>query len=120
LQSSARAPLYFRVRAISVGKEQAMSIRFVLVASMVASVAIAAEEPGRAYERPLTKEEARFRALDQDNDRQLNAEEFRVDATATTEFASLDANHDGFLSMSEFISRPIPPAKSQKPTDPDR
>jgi EF hand len=93
----------------------------VVVASMVASVASAAEEPSRAYERPLTKEESRFRALDQNNDRQLSEEEFRVDATTTTEFAALDGNHDGFLSMSEFISRPIPPAKtSTKPSDSKR
>jgi hypothetical protein len=98
-----------------------MSIRLVLVASMIASVATAAEEPGRAYERPLTKEESRFRALDRDNDRQLSEEEFRVDATVSTEFATLDTNHDGVLSMSEFISRPIPPAKTPaKPADPKR
>jgi hypothetical protein len=98
-----------------------MIFRVMLATTMVASIATAAEEPGRVYERPLTKEEARFRALDQNNDRQLSTDEFRVDATATTEFASLDANHDGFLSMSEFISRPIPPAKSPaKPANPNR
>jgi hypothetical protein len=98
-----------------------MSVRFVLVASMIATVASATEEPGRAYERPLTKEEARFRALDRNNDRQLSEGEFQVDATAATEFAKLDMNHDGFLSMSEFISRPIPPAKTPtKPAEPVR
>jgi hypothetical protein len=102
-----------------------MIFRVMLATTMVASIATAtataAEESGRVYERPLTKEEARFRALDQNNDRQLSTDEFRVDATATTEFASLDANHDGFLSMSEFISRPIPPAKSPtKPANPNR
>lgn len=98
-----------------------MIIRAVLMASIFASVATGAEQPSRAYERPLTKEESRFRALDQNNDRQLSEEEFRVDATATTEFTALDANHDGFLSMSEFISRPIPPAKTPtKPSDPKR
>ena len=92
-----------------------MKILKILIASLVASAAVAAEEPSRTFERPLTKEEARFRALDANNDRKLDEGEFRADATASTEFAQLDTDHDGFLSMPEFISRPIPPAKTPPP-----
>lgn len=92
-----------------------MKISLVLMASMAASVVVAAEPPSRSFDRPLTKEEARFRGLDRNNDRKLSEEEFRVDATSTTEFATLDTDHDGFLSMAEFVSRPIPPAKTPAP-----
>jgi hypothetical protein len=94
-----------------------MKTSMMLIVCIATGVAVAAEEPGtsRAFERPLTKEEARFRALDHDNDRKLSEDEFRADATTQTEFATLDTNHDGFLSMSEFISRPIPPAKTPPP-----
>lgn len=72
--------------------------------------AAVAAEPIRAVDRPLTKAEARFRALDANNDRKLSPEEFQADATSHTEFAKLDTDSDGFLSMAEFTSRPIPPA----------
>lgn len=79
------------------------------------SVAVwAAEAPIRAVDKPMTKQEARFRALDANNDQQLSPEEFQADATAHTEFARLDTNHDGVLNLAEFSSRPIPPA--QEPT----
>ena len=81
-----------------------------LVGIGVACAAVAAEQPIRAVDRPLTKAEARFRALDADNDRQLSPQEFQADATSQTEFAKLDTDNDGFLSMAEFTSRPIPPA----------
>jgi hypothetical protein len=89
----------------------------VLVGASIASIGVLAEEapPSRNFDRPLTKEEARFRALDRNNDRQLSEAEFRVDATTTTEFTTLDINHDGALSMSEFVSRPIPPATTPEP-----
>jgi hypothetical protein len=96
-------------------QEQVMKLSIVLLASAITSSAIAAEPPSRPFERPLTKEEARFRALDRNNDRQLSEAEFRVDATSTAEFAALDSNHDGSLSMSEFVSRPIPPATTPAP-----
>ena len=92
-----------------------MKIFLVWVASFAAAMAFGAEPAGRSLDRPLTKEEARFRALDRDNDRQLSETEFRADATSNTEFASLDTNHDGWLSMSEFVSRPIPPAPTPTP-----
>ena len=83
---------------------------WLMVLAIVASGSAIAAEPSRTFERPLTKEESRFRALDANNDRMLSEAEFRVDATANTEFAMLDKDHDGSLSMSEFVSRPIPPA----------
>jgi hypothetical protein len=92
-----------------------MKTSMILIASIATGVAAAAEQPGRNFERPLTKEEARFRALDHDNDRKLSESEFRADATSNTEFAVLDTNHDGFLSMSEFVTRPIPPATTPAP-----
>jgi hypothetical protein len=67
--------------------------------------------PSRAVDKPMTKAEARFRALDENNDMRLSPQEFQADATAPTEFAKLDTDGDGFLSMSEFTSRPIPPAR---------
>ena len=73
------------------------------------------QQPIRVIEKPLTKEELRFRALDQNNDRKLSEAEFRADSSLNMEFVSLDSDNDGFLSMSEFVSRPIPPAK-QTPT----
>jgi hypothetical protein len=84
--------------------------------ALAAITAFAAEEPIRAVDRPMTKQEARFRALDANNDRQLSPQEFQADATSQTEFAKLDTDADGFLSMSEFIARPLPPAKT--PTEP--
>jgi len=92
-------------------------IRLLLLTLMASASAIAAQHSGRTYERPLTKEEARFRALDRDNDRKLSPQEFQVDTTATTEFARLDTDHDGSLSMSEFISRPLPPARKERRED---
>jgi len=86
-----------------------------IVSIGVLGVLAAEAPPSRNLDRPLTKEEARFRALDRNNDRQLSEEEFHVDATTTTEFTTLDVNHDGVLSMSEFVSRPIPPATTPKP-----
>ena len=41
-------------------------------------------EPIRATDKPLTKEEARFRALDSDNDRRLSDQELRADDTSQT------------------------------------
>jgi hypothetical protein len=96
-------------------KLQMLALVSVALSAGLSSGALAEEEPSRTFDRPLTKEEARFRALDRNNDRQLSPEEFRVDATTTTEFTTLDVNHDGFLTMSEFISRPIPPAKTPEP-----
>jgi hypothetical protein len=93
-----------------------IKVSVLLTASIVSSGALAEEAPpARNFDRPLTKEEARFRALDRNNDRQLSEEEFRADATTTTEFTTLDVNHDGVLSMSEFVSRPIPPATTPEP-----
>ena len=86
-----------------------MKTWWMVIGMVVTGNAIAAE-PSRTFERPLTKEESRFRALDANNDRMLSEAEFRADATTNTEFATLDKDHDGSLSMSEFISRPIPPA----------
>jgi len=94
-----------------------MKLSILLLASAATSFAFAAEPPTRSFDRPLTKEEARFRALDRNNDRQLSEAEFRVDATSTTEFATLDTNQDGSLSMSEFVSRRIPPAKTPPPKE---
>lgn len=80
---------------------------------MFTAVAVAADPPqGRAVDRPMTKQEARFRALDVNNDQQLSPEEFRVDATSPTEFTKLDSDTDGFLSLAEFNTRPIPRAKA--------
>jgi hypothetical protein len=84
-----------------------------VIVSIVTFAAIAADQPPiRAIEKPLTKEEARFRALDSDNDRKLSEQEFRADARSEAEFATLDQDADGALSMAEFVSRPIPPAKT--------
>jgi hypothetical protein len=89
---------------------KAVSAAIGLIATFAA---IATEQPPiRTIEKPLTKEEARFRALDRDNDRKLTQQEFRADARSETEFVTLDKDTDGFLSMAEFISRPIPPAKT--------
>lgn len=83
--------------------------------AMIGFAAVAADQqPIRTVDRPMTKEETRFRALDADNDRRLSPEEFQADATAQTEFAKLDADGDGFLSMAEFTARPIPPAKEPR------
>jgi hypothetical protein len=83
--------------------------------SVLASFAVLAADPPptRVNDRPLTKEEARFRALDANNDRKLSDVEFQADTTAPTEFASLDENGDGFISLSEFLARPIPPAPTR-------
>lgn len=80
----------------------------VLLAGLVA----AAQDEPRVMEKPLTKEESKFVALDKNSDRKLSEIEFRADPTLRLEFAALDTDHDGFLSMSEFVSRPIPPAKT--------
>jgi hypothetical protein len=89
------------------------------IGSVATLAAVAADQqPIRAIEKPLTKEEARFRALDSDNDRKLSDQEFRADTTSETEFASLDKDADGFLSMAEFVSRPIPPAKTKSTQTP--
>lgn len=77
--------------------------------------AAADDQPIRAVDKPLSKEETRFRALDKSNDQKLSPEEFQADATSTTEFAVLDIDSDGFLSMAEFTSRPLPPAKTPPP-----
>jgi len=97
-----------------------MKMLTVICLGTVVSGAMAADPapPMRAVDKPLTKEEARFRALDRDNDRKLTESELRADATSNTEFAVLDADQDGFLSLSEFVSRPLPPAKA--PTTNDR
>lgn len=88
-----------------------------MVAAMCAlfgCAAMAADQPPiRAIDKPLTKEEARFRALDTSNDGQLSPQEFHVDATSPTEFTKLDADGDGFLNMVEFTKRAIPPAKTR-------
>jgi Ca2+-binding EF-hand superfamily protein len=86
---------------------------FLIALGVLASfTAVAADHPPptRVTDRPLTKIEARFRALDVNNDRQLSDTEFRADATSPTEFASLDKDGDGFVSLAEFRTRPIPPA----------
>jgi hypothetical protein len=81
--------------------------------AMATAAAVAADQhPGRAVDRPMTKQEARFRALDVNNDQQLSPQEFRVDATSLTEFTKLDSDTDGFLSLAEFVARPIPRAKA--------
>jgi len=84
---------------------------------MAASVAWSAEQqPLRIVDKPMTKEEARFRALDQNGDSRLSDVEFRADPAVNLELVALDGDNDGFLSMSEYVSRPIPPAKkSPKP-----
>jgi hypothetical protein len=86
--------------------------RLVVAIGVIASFAAVAADPPptRVIDRPLTKEEARFRALDVNNDRKLNDTEFRADATSQQEFVSLDKDSDGFLSLAEFLARPIPPA----------
>lgn len=82
---------------------------------ILASFAVIAADqpPTRVIDRPLTKEESRFRALDVNNDRKLSDTEFRADATSPTEFASLDKDSDGFVSLAEFLARPIPPAPTR-------
>jgi hypothetical protein len=88
---------------------------FIAGIGVFASFAVLAADqpPTRVIDRPLTKEEARFRALDSNNDRKLSDTEFRADTTSVTEFASLDKDGDGFLSMAEFVARPIPPATTR-------
>ena len=98
--------------------EWLMKFAAVVPMSLIAGATLAADA-SRPYERPLTKEEARFRALDRNNDQKLSQAEFQVDATATLEFTVLDTDHDGSLSMSEFISRPIPPAKATETKEDD-
>lgn len=84
---------------------------FVSCVALASFAVLAADPPPiRAIDKPLTKEEARFRALDSDNDRRLSDQEFRADATSHIEFVTLDKDGDGFLSMAEFVARPIPPA----------
>ncbi|HEY8540459.1 MAG TPA: hypothetical protein VIL28_16475 [Steroidobacteraceae bacterium] len=83
--------------------------RIVIGTILLAGAALAAEEtPLRPIERPLTREQQRFLALDTNGDRKLSLEEFRVDARSPTEFTELDTDGDGFLSMAEFTARPIP------------
>ncbi len=93
-----------------------MNRLFATCLALVSLVAVAADEqPGRVIDKPLTKEETRFRGLDKNNDQKLSPEEFQADATSNTEFATFDKDSDGFLSMAEFTSRPIPPAKAPSP-----
>jgi EF hand len=94
-----------------------MRRRIAMVSSLFAASAWAAEElPNHPIDKPLTREEARFRALDGNNDRKLSEAEFRSDPAISVEFVALDADGDGFLSMSEFVSRPLPPQR--KPPTP--
>jgi|HigsolmetaAR202D_1030399.scaffolds.fasta_scaffold00823_3 hypothetical protein len=81
--------------------------RIVIGTVVLAGVALAAEDtPLRPIERPLTREQQRFLALDTNGDRRLSLEEFQVDAKSPNEFAELDTDGDGFLSMAEFTARP--------------
>jgi hypothetical protein len=87
-----------------------------LIGVAAAGGALAAEQtPSPIVDRPMTKQEARFRALDENNDMKLSPQEFQADATSPTEFTKLDTDADGYLSLSEFTARPIPPEK--KPAD---
>lgn len=85
-----------------------MKRMFAVGCALIGLAATAAEEqPIRATDRPMTKEEARFHALDTNNDRRLSLAEFQADATSQNEFAKLDTDADGFVSLAEFTARPM-------------
>lgn len=85
----------------------------IVILSLAAVTTFAAEEkdPVRPIDRPYTREQQRFLMLDVNGDRRLSWEEFHVDGASRLEFTELDRDGDGFLSMSEFTSRPIPQDK---------
>lgn len=70
------------------------------------------QQPTRVNDKPMTKAEARFHALDTNSDSRLSPEEFQADATSQTEFTKLDKDADGYLNIVEFTARPIPHAKT--------
>jgi hypothetical protein len=81
-----------------------MKALIVMFAAIVASAAVAQERPPTVSEKPLTPAEAKFRSLDGDNDRKLSRTEVAADEAAAGDFAAMDTDGDGFLSMAEYLA----------------
>jgi hypothetical protein len=65
------------------------------------TISAAAQQPSSAA-KPDAGTQARFEALDRNDDRQLSKAEARADASLSARFADMDLNLDGYIAKKGY------------------
>lgn len=99
-----------------------MKTLIALFAAAICTAAVADDQQTSARDKSMSREhtttesaEAKFSALDRNQDQRLSKSEAEEQEGLSDQFASIDANSDGYLSKSEYKAKSMSDSRSSDP-----